>query len=217
MFLKKINDYTYQDLRNDGEKNTNETDINDRNSILYVGLTDEEFEEKKKQVLIWVNTVDVIKENDSFHDLWLDARSPWDMLFFHVFPRFFAMFESFDAYKNGEKPIFYLAISKNTPQEGEYDGRTEDSYNRVIALQSEVEGFEDKKIAAFLVNRMNSPCYHDFDDKENREELFNKLCSFDGQLDSTITASADEDFEFRKCAYGLPRLSKVEMEVESML
>ena len=212
MFLKKITDYTYEDLKNDGWKNTNETDVNDRGSILYVGLNDKEFEKKKEGMQDWLNTCKKAEKRENSDFLYF-FNEPWKMFCTSSLPVFFAMFESSDdAYDDDKKPIGYLAIAKNDPLKNVPEST--ESYARAIALQSEVEGFENKRIAAFLVNRMNVP-YYDADETEGLGVSDEGL--FDGQLDSTITASADDDFKFCKWAYGVTRISKVEKETLQML
>ena len=152
MNLKPINRVCmYEDgerIDNDGiygNPNYMDFDVDDRSHWTYVGLTDEEFEGKKKVVANCKKRRAGIPDDGSD-----DGRNIWDFPNNHNSMgglRFFEVRES----ETDAEPVAYLAVQLwNTPH---------DDCNRSLVLASEVKGWKMGKIQALLMNRMLAPTY----------------------------------------------------------
>lgn len=193
-----------------GNPNWMDFDVNDRSHWAYVGLSDEQFEVKKK-VLACMKKVYEDKVNDE-HWSTIDVMGTWYYCIgspAHV--KFFEVYESVGEFDYPCNLIGYLAISDRCSCVFHTD-----NYDRAMVLAKDVEGWEMGKIQALLTNRMLARIYKPeffenyFLDAEDNDE--HGVVPFDGVVPDAITAAANDGFVICSAEWNAPKLSALEKD-----
>ena len=188
--------------------NWKDFDVNDRSHWAYVGLSDEQFEVKKK---VLSRLKRILESGVDFDMMYIMATWSYGNGV-HDRARFFEVYENEDEYERPCDFIGYLAINCD---HSVFIGEP-DRYDRAMVLAKDVEGWEMDKIQALLTNKMLSRVYKTeftdedywFIDKHNEYGI----APFDGAVADAITASADNDFVICSAEWNATKLSAVEKD-----
>ena len=193
-----------------GNQKLNDFDVNDRSHWAYVGLTDEQFEVKKK---VLARMKKFLEDEDNDDKDWsnIDIMGTWYYgIGIPADAKFFEVYESGDEFEPCNL-IGYLAINWDPSFLGHPD-----KYDRAMVLAKDVEGWEMGKIQALLTNKMLAKIYkpeffeNHFLDAENNDEY--GVVPFDGIVPDAITAAADDGFVICSSEWNATKLSAVEKE-----
>ena len=187
-----------------GNPHWEDFDVNDRSHWAYVGLSDEEFEEKREILEDNKKLKDEARKNHEPID-YIDVFKTWDFGGFgNGILKFFAIYELDDKDECGEpvEPIGYLAIRHFKSSIYNYL----EEIDRAMVLAKDVDGWEMGKIQALLTNKMLSKVYHE------KRIVEHTVVPFDGIVPDAITAAADDDFVICSAEWNAPKLSAVEKE-----
>lgn len=188
--------------------NWKDFDVNDRSHWAYVGLSDEQFEVKKK---VLSRLKRILESGVDFN--MIDTMATWSYGFgIHSRVKFFEVYEYEDEYERPCNLIGYLAINCARSM---FIGEP-DRYDRAMVLAKDVEGWEMGKIQALLTNKILSRVYKpEFTDEDYwriGEHNEYGIAPFDGVVADAITASTDNDFVVCSAEWNALKLSAVEKE-----
>lgn len=188
--------------------NWKDFDVNDRSHWAYVGLSDEQFEVKKK---VLSRLKRILESGVDFDMMYIMATWSYGNGV-HDCARFFEVYENEDEYERPCDLIGYLAINCDYSV---FIGEP-DRYDRAMVLAKDVEGWEMGKIQALLTNKMLSRVYKpEFTDEDywfiGKHNEYG-IAPFDGAVADAITASADNDFVVCSSEWNALKLSTVEKE-----
>jgi hypothetical protein len=211
--IKKVSPYEHGTKPNDdgirGNPNWKDFDVDDRSHWAYVGLSDEEFEGKKKEIAHAKHMLLTHDDDDYYCNCYAGYRDVFEDEAPGMNFSFFGVYEN----EGDASPVAYLCLQWRFGGKGLFDNDERGVTSRSMALASEVDGWEMGRIQAYLMNLILAPTY-----LENYDRYEAKVVPFEENGKTakvaSVTASADG---FRFCRMENPgingkQVSEIELE-----